>query len=672
MNPRRSFWLLLGLLACIAAATYLPLAGRIGFLKDDWFLVYDAHTQGPGFFHEIYRIDRPARAYVMQAVYGLFGDRLVYYHLSAFAFRVGAAAAMFWSLAMIWPRRTRFNFTAALLFAIYPGFLSQINPFDYQAQLLSLCLAMFSIAFSTKALQVRDAPARLAWTALSILTGIVYPALVEYFLGLEALRLAFVSLVVWNEGRSPWRDFAKRVLRRWLPFAAAPALFLIWRVFFFETERGATDIGGQLGQLFDSPLTGLWWLVYAIQDGLRVVFLAWAVPLYNLALDLRLSDSLIGLALALTVGCAALWGLSRLTREGRAESPDPAESDWRGQALAIGLLAVFFASLPVIVANRHADFGDYSRYTLAGAAGVGMIVAALIESLGSARLRNAAVVFFTFLAALTHYANAVQAAQESEAVRNFWWQVAWRAPAIRPGTTLVAAYPVGIIQEDYFIWGPANLIYYPQQQDVIPIQIQLPAAVLTDDVVLSILTGKGEETPLRRGNALARDFGDVLVLAQSSEQGCVRILDGRAPELSTLDAHRIMLIASHSRSDAAMPDAPSALPPASIFGEEPAHGWCYYYQKASLARQRADWPEVIALLERALESGAYPEDRVEWMPFAQAYAALGRADELRELSKILSASPFLKAQACSILGDMARTDSLSPDVQLVIQQAYCK
>jgi len=25
------------------------------------------------------------------------------------------------------------------------------------------------------------------------------------------------------------------------------------------------------------------------------------------------------------------------------------------------------------------------------------------------------------------------------------------------------------------------------------------------------------------------------------------------------------------------------------------HGWCYYYQKANLARQQGDWEQVIAL-----------------------------------------------------------------------------
>lgn len=672
MNPKRPFWLLLGLLVLLAAVTYLPLAGRIGNLKDDWFLVYDVHTQGPGFFHEIYRIDRPARAYVMQAAYALFGDRLVFYHLSAFAYRLGAAAALFWSLMMIWPCRLRFNFTAALLFALYPGFLSQINPFDYQAQLLSLCLAMLSIAFTVKALQVKDSSTKVGWTGLSFLTGLVYPALVEYFLGLEVLRLAFIGLIVWNEGRSTRPDLSKRMFKLWLPFAAAPAIFLIWRVFFFETERGATDIGAQFGQLFDSPLAGLWWLVYWIQDGLRVIFLAWAVPLYDLAFDLRLRDFLIGLGIAVAASFTVVWGLSRLAR---AEDPVPfdgSDAGGRAQAITVGLLAVLFASLPVIVANRHADFGDYSRYTLAGAAGASMILAAMIDALGSARLRSTAVALLVLIAALTHYSNAVHAVQETEAVRNFWWQVAWRAPAIRPGTTLVAAYPVGVIQEDYFVWGPANLIYYPQKQAVIPIQIQLPAAVLTDDVLLHILIGKGEETPLRRGNSLVRDFGKVLVLAQSSEQGCVRILDGRSPDLSTLDQHRIILIASLSRLEAVQAGGPSPAPPASIFGDEPVHGWCYYYQKASLARQQADWPQVNTLLETALESGAYPEDRVEWMPFAQAYAALGRADELRELSKILGADPFLKAQACGALRRMGEGGGLSPDVQLVIRQEYCK
>ena len=36
-----------------------------------------------------------------------------------------------------------------------------------------------------------------------------------------------------------------------------------------------------------------------------------------------------------------------------------------------------------------------------------------------------------------------------------------------------------------------------------------------------------------------------------------------------------------------------AILPSPPFVGEPLHGWCYYYEKAELARQQADWDSVI-------------------------------------------------------------------------------
>jgi hypothetical protein len=210
------------------------------------------------------------------------------------------------------------------------------------------------------------------------------------------------------------------------------------------------------------------------------------------------------------------------------------------------------------------------------------------------------------------------AVEVTENMRDFWWQVAWRAPNIQPGTTLVANYPVGAIQEDYFVWGPANFIYYPENQNVIPIKVTIPAAVLTNDVVLQILIDKGEETPLRRGNELTRNFGNVLVMTQSSANSCVRLIDGNSPDLSIGDPERILLIAPNSRLENVITDGQQPLPPPSIFGSEPEHNWCFYYQKADLARQRGDWEEVARL--GAGRKAARPNDQIELMPFLQAYA----------------------------------------------------
>ena len=668
-SGKSSFYFFL-LLAFVGALVYLPLADKLGYYKDDWFLIFDAHTQGAQFFHEIYRIDRPARAYVMELTYSLFGDRVLPYHLSAYAYRLLASWALYSALRMVWPRYRTPNFLIALLFLIYPGFLSQLNPIDYQAQLLSLLLAVSSIAFTVKALQTQKLSPRVTWTGLSIVTGILYLALVEYMIGLELLRLSLIVQLVFRENGKTFQEHVQRVVRLWLPFLSAPLVFLIWRFFFFESERRATDLSSQFGQLFASPLSGLWWLVNWMQDAFRVVFLAWAVPFNNLVFTLRLRDFLVGTGLSIVIVLLILLTLRKL-----ASKPfeDEIDSDWKKQTLIIGVITALVALLPVIIANRHVDFGDYSRYALASAAGVGMILTVLILSIGSAYLRMTIIAFLVFVATFTHYANAAHAAEESASVQDFWWQVVWRAPDIQPGTTLVANYPVGNIQEDYFIWGPANLIYYPEKQNQIPITITLPAAVLTDEVVLQILANRGEETPLRRGNELTRDFGNVLIMTQASENSCVRLIDGRSPDLSIHDPHRILLIASNSKLDKVIADGEQMVPLAVIFGDEPEHNWCYYYQKAALARQRGDWESVARFEAEAAELGLHPNDQIELMPFLQAYAFLGDQKQVKGLSTRINTQLFYKEQACTHLRAMANDGyPLSADMQSYVSELFCE
>ena len=43
---RRQFWVIVLLLLIASAVAYLPLVNQIGYLNDDWYLMYDAHTQG--------------------------------------------------------------------------------------------------------------------------------------------------------------------------------------------------------------------------------------------------------------------------------------------------------------------------------------------------------------------------------------------------------------------------------------------------------------------------------------------------------------------------------------------------------------------------------------------------------------------------------------------------
>ena len=585
---RNSFWPQTFFLLAVSALVYLPLVQKLGYIKDDWYLMYRAHSQGPQIFHVVYQSDRPARAYILGTAYSIFGDQTIYYHLSGYLWRLLSAICFLWILRMVWPRQRTAALVMSLFFLICPGFLSQINPIDYQSQLLSLFLAMLSIALTIKATQTGNSIQKFFLIVFSTLLAVVYLSLVEYMIGLEVLRLSLIVLLILRDNPKSWREGVTKTVRQWIPFLTGPFLFVVWRVFFFQNKRHATDIGAQLGQLIGSPVyTGLWWLVYLAQDIIRVIFLAWAIPLYNLVFDLRLRDILIGFGLSALVVLVVIFSISSSNQ--KSEQTESDNSNWKREVLWIGFVSVVAGLLPVIIVNRHADFANYSRYTLAPSAGSVMLMVALIYYLSESRLRLAGIGLLTFFAVFTHYGNAANAALETQVNRNFWWQVSWRAPQIEKGTTLAVSYPVGAIQEDYFIWGPANLIYYPKSSPTVPVEIPLSASVLTDENVLQILTGKGQDNQIRSGISSSRNYGNVLVITQATTDGCVRVIDGTQPELSSSDAQRILLIAQKSKIADVSTKASPAIPPNAVFGPEPEHNWCYYYQKAELARQQGDW-----------------------------------------------------------------------------------
>ena len=56
---------------------------------------------------------------------------------------------------------------------------------------------------------------------------------------------------------------------------------------------------------------------------------------------------------------------------------------------------------------------------------------------------------------------------------------------------------------------------------------------------------------------------------------------------------------------------------------EPAHGWCYYLQKAELARQEEDWEEITELALEVEEQSLTPPVPFDWAVFAEGFARLG-------------------------------------------------
>ena len=421
----------------------------------------------------------------------------------------------------------------------------------------------------------------------------------------------------------------------------------------------------QLDQFIQSPLTtSLRWFTTLLSDSLDVVFLAWGQPLSSLLTWIwSRNQLLLGLGLSVASVVVALFVLKPL------EGPDENdESNWHTEALWLGTAGVIGGLLPIILVNRFVDFGFYSRYTLVSSTGAAILLVSLVFSLHTPFLRNALLASFVFFASLTHFANSQKAVQITDATRGFWWQVYWRAPQIAPHTTLIANYAVGATEEDYFVWGPANLIYYSEGTKEKYVQPGIYAAVLNRDTVTNVLVGKGQEFDNRRTIRTYKNYRNILILTQPTASSCVHVLDGGGPEYSTDENASIQIIGPYSNLDYVLTDETVPAPPSIVFGPEPEHDWCYYYQKATLARQRGDWDAILSLGEEASRKDLAPLDLIEWMPFLQAYAITGDIHHLVELAPVIASDSFITLQACQNLG---RLQNLTASVLDVIDAQYC-
>ncbi len=665
------------LLGMVSALAYLPRVTERSYYWDDWYYILDHTLGGPGTFVEMFKIDRPARGPLFELYFDVFGTEPLPYHLSAYAWRLLSGLAALWLFRLLWPKQPRLALTGALLYTLYPGYLWWVEGIEYQPMILSACLQTLSFALTLQALRTT----RRGWKILSvlgaILTGWGYLALVEYALGMEVFRWLCIYLVISEEsaGQKVFRKVKSAFQHAWL-FLAIPTAYLGWMLFFFQSQRQDTNLAVQVGKLLESPgLTGLWWLVRTLRSALNVGFLAWGAPFYQEYLGLRLRDVLVGFALAAAAALITWFLLSWSERAAPPVSPGPGEQGVPEsiQAVSLGALGVLFGVLPIIVANRWIEFERFSHYALPASLAGAALVAGFLAAIQLPRLRQALLLLLVADAVFTHYAVNTHSVLEEQAIQEFWWQVTWRAPGIQPGATLVASYPEISIGEDRdFVWGPANLIYYPRQTGKIPVHYVISALSMIKEALPDVQAG-GKSTYGYRTHVVEIDYDNLLVLSQPAPGACVHALDSRWLRLSTADSALITLLAPRSRIANIQPGQAAPTPPSPAFGPEPEHTWCYFYEKAELALQSGDWQQVASLDAEADRQGLRPVDRVEWMPFLQAAAYLGDATRVQEIAPRVNDHRMLKQQACQALKAMPGFGyPLPADMPGLVQSLFCE
>ena len=227
-----------------------------------------------------------------------------------------------------------------------------------------------------------------------------------------------------------------------------------------------------------------------------------------------------------------------------------------------------------------------------------------------------------FLAVMTQVQSAAYYSRFWDYERGLIWQLSWRAPGFQPGTTLIVSLPEGYhLAEEYEIWGPVNMAYYPGQA------MQVTGQVPTDRILLDLHAQTLDKRTVRNIN-VRRDYGKPLIISMPSVNSCFHVLNGKNLALPFFEGAQIQQIAGYSNIGLVDPSAQPVKPQTAIFGPEPQHDWCYSYQSIELALQSGKFNAAAQMADQAIQTGQKASDQTEWMAVVEAYASTNQADKL--------------------------------------------
>jgi hypothetical protein len=331
----------------------------------------------------------------------------------------------------------------------------------------------------------------------------------------------------------------------------------------------------------------------------------------------------------------------------------------------IGAAAVLFSLIPVIAVGRDIRWeSGFDKYTLQASAGVAMLIVGAISWLGESRLKFIPFALLITIAIATQYGNSYQWAEFWEDQRELWWQLSWRAPQLKEGTVLLIETPGQRFYEDYEIWGPANLVYDPDGDSV-----RIRSEVFIQQTLEKIRVGQTETRGLRETLEFSRSFLNSLIVTRPERTSCWHILDGNDPVFPDQTSAMLYAVIRLSNINQIETDAPPNSPPTHIFGAEPQHNWCYFFQRASLEAQRENWEEVAALTDQALDAGYKPIDRSEWLPFLKGLVMVGRTETAEEIALWIRDIGTIRHRQCDYLSDTALPD---PARRAYLREILCE
>jgi hypothetical protein len=634
-------------------------------------MIWAAKTGGIGRLFQMFKIDRPLLGLISGISYWLVGDSILQWQVYAVFIRILSGLGFLRLIRLLWPNRKIATLSMAAVFIVYPGFSQQSTAVTYSNLLIGYTLSIYSVLFTLLAFKQNNTILRWFYIFLSMGTGIAYLLIAEYLIGMEAVRVMLLAYINYQSGIRKFWQIAKTTFTQWIPSSIPLAVFLVWRLFIFKSARHATDLGRLVKLYLTDPVgMGFRVIVEIFRDFFETVYLAWFVPLYRLTSQATAGTLLVGLGAAFfgIILIAIFWFVFKEKSNTVSDQRDAEDRYWCHELLLIGSLWIVFTIFPVVLSERQVLFqGMLDRYTLHVTAGIAVLLIGNIFFLfNNQRLRFGFVALLVGIGILTNYHNGVDFAKFWKYEQQAWWQLSWRAPSLKSGTALALMLPSQYsIAEGYEVWAPANLIYSEESDE-----LRVGSDVLNATTLPLINQPRTIERNMRT-IIVKSDFTNSLIMSLNYS-GCLHVYDRSWLGFPVNEDPMIQMTARNSIVDLIEVFATERKPSVEIFGPEPEHQWCYFYQKAGLAAQQGNWNEVSRLGDEAAKLGLNPDQgyEMEWMPFYEGYLRVHEVGKAEYLSKLISSSSDFIITFCGQKENLA-VESHHDEVRASIFQSLC-
>ena len=597
-------------LLLVAVIAYGLLAPQLGFYWDDLPMSWIRYELGPEAMTQYFSTNRPVWGLLYQVTTRLIPQVPVYWQIFALLWRWLGAVAVWAIVRELWKDKPRFALAVALLFLLYPGFNQQWGAYLYSHFFIVLFFYLVSIYLSLK----RKTIAALIFSALNLW-------MMEYFFPLEFARLGFFWTSLRDEYPNP-RQRIKPTLQLWTPYLIIFALAVLSRLFIFNNQVYGF---GLMSQLKSSPVATILSLIQNFFVSLWLVLVAaWAQTFAAIDTSVHgVRTIALYVLVSLLVFAVALYFLFR-------QNADRENKRNALYAIGLGLFLLPFAGAPFWLTGLTISLAHpASRFTLPFMFAVSLIVGGLFEFI-PARFRYYALALLLALAAGRQFIWSTDYLRNWQAQKNLFWQMTWRAPGLKPNTLVLMNEELSFYA-DNSLSAPLNWIYAPNTNaDEISYVLFYPTNRLN-----SSLPTLQKDIPIQYDYIAGRFNGNTsqAVAFYYDPPACLRLLE---PDLDS--NNRFILDESLMREASALSnreqilDASNAVMP-KIYGPEPEHSWCYYFERADLARQLGNWDEVVSLGDKALKLADHPNNPVERFVFIEGYAHTGDWDRALKLSK---------------------------------------